>query len=126
MVSWASKNFPIRTHLGHGFENITVQELYKRLKEDHDIFILDVRTLPEYKNDGHIEGSTLIPIQVLAKKLHEIKSKKNIKVYIICHTGGRSAYASELLLKSGFKKVVNVVGGMEAWKRLNYPYTAKK
>ncbi len=126
MVSWASKNYPIRHRLGKGFENITVQKLYQRLKKDPDIFILDVRTLREYRNDGHIKNSTLIPIQVLARKLHEIKSKRNVKVYIICHTGGRSTYASELLLKSGFKNVVNVLGGMEAWKKLNYPYTAKK
>ncbi len=122
MVSWASKSYPIKHHLGRGFENITVQELHRRLKRDPEIFILDVRTLPEYKNDGHIEDSTLIPIQVLARKLHEIRDKKNIRVYIICHTGGRSTYASDLLLKSGFKKVTNVLGGMEAWKRLNYPY----
>ncbi len=126
MVSWASKSYPIRHRLGRGFENITVQELYRRLKRDPEIFILDVRTLSEYNKDGHIKDSTLIPIQVLARKLHEIRDKKNVRVYIICHTGGRSTYASDLLLKSGFKKVTNVLGGMEAWKRLNYPYKTKK
>jgi adenylyltransferase/sulfurtransferase len=32
-----------------------------------------------------------------------------------CHTGQRSAYAAAVLRQMGFKKVRNLIGGIDAW-----------
>ncbi|MDH4127756.1 MAG: rhodanese-like domain-containing protein [Spirochaetota bacterium] len=106
---------------GSGFKNISVDELYEKVKKDGNIFILDVRTDNEYLNDGHIKGSKLIPVQVIKERLSEINDNKNNEIYVICRSGGRSSNASEILFKKGFKKVYNVLGGMNAWKSKKYP-----
>ena len=36
-----------------------------------------------------------------------------------CAGGGRSADAAEILVKKGFKNVVNLTGGFSAWKKAN-------
>jgi len=33
--------------------------------------------------------------------------------------GGRSSDAAEILVKKGFKNVVNLIGGFTAWKKAN-------
>ncbi len=106
--------------------NVTVQELQKRRHANPDLFILDVRTPKEYYKDGHIKGSKLIPTYELAKRIGEIKDKKDKEVYVICHSGSRSVGSSNALDQMGFKKVYNVLGGMSAWKRRRFPVAKGK
>lgn len=82
-----------------------------------EIFILDVRTQEEY-DAGHIEDSTLIPVQVIDKRLDEIPKDKKILVY--CRTGHRSVQASEILVNNGFKEVYNMKGGIIGWTDAGY------
>ncbi len=100
------------------FQNITVQEVKKTLNAKSDIILLDVRTPDEYAVE-HIKGSTLIPVQELANRLKELSPKKKIIVY--CKAGSRSLSASEILANNGFKHVLNMEGGINAWKTAGFP-----
>lgn len=91
---------------------ITVEELKKRMDRGDDIFILDVREPNEYQI-CRLEGSTLIPLGQLPARMHELDSAKEIIVH--CKLGGRSAKACDALRQAGFRKVKNVVGGIDAW-----------
>lgn len=82
-----------------------------------EVFILDVRTQEEY-DAGHIKGSTLIPLQVLDKRLGEIPKDRKILVY--CRTGHRSTQASEILVNNGFAQVYNMKGGIVEWINAGY------
>ncbi len=82
-----------------------------------EVFILDVRTQEEY-DAGHIKGSTLIPLQVIDKRLNEIPKDRKILVY--CRTGHRSAQASEILANNGFTQVYNMKGGITGWTNAVY------
>jgi sulfur-carrier protein adenylyltransferase/sulfurtransferase len=96
---------------GHGADEITVEELKKRLDEHTDIFILDVREPHEYEIANL--GGYLIPLNDLANRVNELDSSKEIVVH--CASGIRSARAVNFLAEVGFKKVRNLVGGINAW-----------
>lgn len=76
-----------------------------------------MRTQEEY-DEGHIKGSTLIPVQELDKRLSEIP--RDTKMLVYCRAGHRSAQASEILVNNGFKEVYNMKGGIEEWIKAGY------
>jgi rhodanese-related sulfurtransferase len=76
--------------------------------------LLDVREPWEY-GKARIEGSRLIPMRELPARIAEIDGERD--VVTICHHGGRSMQAAMFLEKQGFKRVHNLVGGIDAWSR---------
>jgi phage shock protein E len=80
--------------LGFGNKTNDIQEYIQK-----EAVILDVRTIEEY-NDGHINGSKNIALQVLNNEISEIK-KWNKPVIACCRSGMRSAQATTLLNKNG-------------------------
>jgi glyoxylase-like metal-dependent hydrolase (beta-lactamase superfamily II)/rhodanese-related sulfurtransferase len=88
------------------------------------VFVLDVRNLDEYGGElGHIEGSVLIPVHELARRLSEIESHREKAVITVCRSGGRSHTAAGILMQAGFTDVASMDGGMLKWNRLGYPVT---
>lgn len=71
-------------------------------------FILDVREPEEYEA-GHIEGSTLIPLNTLRDHLGELPRDKEIIIY--CRVGLRAYLGARILMPHGFEKVKNLSGG---------------
>jgi rhodanese-related sulfurtransferase len=99
--------------------NMRVNELNDRINANTGIYVLDVRTHEEYTQDGHVKGSTLIPLPELATRLAEIPKDRPIAAF--CRSGNRSKVAQDLLLQNGFTDVTNVVGGIGAWRNANLP-----
>src|SRR6202041_1650500 len=94
-----------------GVPEIQVEELKRRLDAGENLFVLDVREPHEYQIcniNGH-----LIPLGDLPNRVHELDSSREIVVH--CKMGGRSAKAVAFLQQSGFKKVHNLAGGINAW-----------
>ena len=89
------------------------KEAYTLLQSDKEVVLLDVRT-PEEFAQGHIEGSTLIPLQTLESNLTLLSDAKNKKIIVYCHSGNRSVAASRILVQNGFKPL-NMKGGITAW-----------
>jgi len=90
---------------------ITPEELKQKLDHKEDVFILDVREPHEYEI-CNLEGY-LIPLGELPNRMNELDSSKEIVAH--CHTGVRSGRAVEFLREVGFRKIKNLVGGIEAW-----------
>jgi molybdopterin/thiamine biosynthesis adenylyltransferase/rhodanese-related sulfurtransferase len=90
---------------------ITPEELKAKLDRKDDVFILDVRE-PHEVEISNI-GGYLIPLGELPNRVNELDSSKEIVAY--CHTGRRSQRAVDFLREAGFKKIKNLVGGIEAW-----------
>lgn len=84
----------ILDRLGFGNKTNEIQEYLEK-----GAVILDVRTIEEY-NEGHIEGSKSIALQVLNSKITEIK-KWNKPVIACCRSGMRSAQATSILNQNG-------------------------
>jgi adenylyltransferase/sulfurtransferase len=88
-----------------------VEELKRRLDAKEDLFVLDVREPHEYQICNI--GGHLIPLNDLPNRVNELDSSREIVVH--CKMGGRSAKAVAFLQQSGFKKVHNLAGGINAW-----------
>lgn len=94
---------------------------YKELRENgSDMSVLDVRTPAEYAA-GHIEGSKNINFlgPDFEKEISGLDKDKDILVY--CRTGGRSRAAALALRKAGFKKILDLEGGIKAWEASGLP-----
>ncbi len=92
--------------------NIEVTDLKAKIDRGDNFRLIDVREVHEFQI-GRIPGSTLIPLGELPKRLSELNPEDEIVVH--CKMGGRSAKAADLLRAQGFKRVINVTGGILAW-----------
>ena len=83
--------------------------------------LLDVRTPEEYQEE-HLVNAKLANInddETFEKVAATLNKEK--PVYVYCHSGRRSAKAAKNLKEKGFKTVVNLDGGIEAWKEADMP-----
>ena len=90
---------------------ISPRDLKSRLDRGDDLFILDVREPHEFQIcnlNGH-----LIPLGELPRRVHELDSSREIVAH--CRSGKRSAEAVDFLRKAGFRKILNLKGGILAW-----------
>ena len=111
MHSWRTAGKPIET-----MQQITVHEL-KRALEDEAIEVLDVRQPAEWES-GHIEDSEFITGAEMPERADEAPEGP---LAVLCGSGFRSSVIASLLAARGRTDVVNVIGGMSAWRRAGYP-----
>jgi rhodanese-related sulfurtransferase len=81
--------------------------------------LYDVRTPAEYA-EGHVPGTTLVPLQELQAREAEFEGDKDKTIYLICRSGGRSGQAAQYLASKGYD-VVNIQGGTSAWIQAGHP-----
>jgi molybdopterin/thiamine biosynthesis adenylyltransferase/rhodanese-related sulfurtransferase len=94
-----------------GIPEITARDLKARQDRGDDLFILDVREPHEYQI-CNLNGK-LIPLGELPRRVNELDSSREMVVH--CRSGKRSADAIMFLQKAGFKKLLNLKGGVLAW-----------
>jgi len=99
-------------------ENIDAKK-FKALSEKGDGIILDVRTTEEI-NQGHIKNASFIDFYDTEFKNKLDMMRKDVPVFVYCKVGGRSSQAAEMMMKSGFKKVYQLDGGIMAWQQNNF------
>ena len=99
------------TPVQNGIPQVTAVELKKRLDNNDDIFVLDVREPHEYQIANL--GAKLIPLGDLPARAGELDKDRETIVH--CKSGGRSQKAAEFLAQNGFKKVWNLAGGITGW-----------
>jgi hydroxyacylglutathione hydrolase len=110
--AWKDAGLPLGT-----IPQITVNELHSRLESD-DLKVLDVRREPEW-DAAHIEGATWWPLDNFKVSAPEIDHHVTLAVH--CKSGYRSIIASSLLQRAGFRNILNVVGGFDAWQQAKLP-----
>ena len=102
---------------GPSVPSISAEELNEKLKFGKHPLVLDVRQPEEFRT-GHITGAKLMPLNELPRKMSELP--KGREIVCICASGSRSSSAAKTLAKEGFN-VLNVQGGMLAWRRAKLP-----
>ncbi|MGH9451703.1 MAG: molybdopterin-synthase adenylyltransferase MoeB [Terriglobia bacterium] len=91
---------------------ITPVELKQLMDSGRAPVLIDVREPHEFQI-CRIPGSTLIPLGDVPARMNELNSADDIVMH--CRSGARSAQAVGLLMKSGFRKIKNLKGGILAW-----------
>jgi glyoxylase-like metal-dependent hydrolase (beta-lactamase superfamily II)/rhodanese-related sulfurtransferase len=85
-----------------------------------EVTLLDVRSPQEFDGpEGHVAGSLAIPLPELEARAGQIPTGR--PVVVLCHSGSRSALATQKLLKAGHRQVANLHGGLRAWTAQGYP-----
>ena len=82
--------------------------------------LLDVRSQAEF-DSGHILDARHVPQDQLAATGEALKKLKDKVVITCCESGMRSGAATRVLQGKGFTKVVNLKGGLQAWRAENLP-----
>ena len=105
----------------------------KKLYDNKEITLIDVRDIRELWKEGTIENSKHIPRGMLefwldpestyyqSNKIKEIK-----KMVLFCALGWRSALAAKSLVDMGFANVAHVDGGFDALKKSGLKVIAKE
>lgn len=106
-------------------KNINVDEFEKAIEQlDENEVLLDVRSKKEVKG-GYIKGMQNIDFYAsdFEEKIASLDKSKTYYVY--CAAGGRSTKAANTMQKNGIKNVVNLNGGITAWKNKGKTVTTK-
>ncbi len=101
---------------------IDINTLKQRLDNNEELLILDVRTAEDYSGEqGHIAGSTLLPVEELEQRIEELQKYREKPVITICRTDRKSAKAAQILTQKGFTDVYVAKMGMTDWNKQGYP-----
>jgi glyoxylase-like metal-dependent hydrolase (beta-lactamase superfamily II)/rhodanese-related sulfurtransferase len=101
---------------------LSAQEIAAKLREGDRPLVLDVREPEEFVGElGHVEGALLVPLDALERRLPKLAGYVDRPVVLACRAGARSATAAAILRRAGFRNVMNLRGGMLAWKAAGFP-----
>lgn len=82
--------------------------------------MVDVRTRAEFES-GHVIDARHLPQEQVAQAAESLKKFREKIVIACCESGMRSGAATRVLKNQGFTKVVNLRGGLQAWRAENLP-----
>ncbi len=101
---------------------ITPAELGKMLDAGESPLILDVRSVLELQEDpAIIRGAIHVAMEDLEVKHEELSRDREIVIYCDCPNEASSAKTALLLRRKGYTRVRPLLGGIEAWRKANYP-----
>ena len=107
--------FPaLRNLVRMSYASISAVELAERLKTGEPINLIDVREQFEF-DIARIEGARLCPLSDFQKSFGEAAIPSSAEIVVMCHHGVRSAHVCRYLMQSGFERVFNLDGGIDAW-----------
>jgi rhodanese-related sulfurtransferase len=93
-------------------QDISVEQLAEWRASGRNFILLDVRE-PFEVAAAALPGALYIPMREIHARLDELDPQADIAV--LCHHGGRSEHVARFLNASGFERVHNVDGGIEAY-----------
>jgi rhodanese-related sulfurtransferase len=82
--------------------------------------LLDVRSKAEF-DAGHVIDARHVPQEQLGGSGETLKKYRDKVVIACCESGMRSGAATRVLKAQGFTRVVNLRGGLQAWRAENLP-----
>ena len=112
MLGWIERGWSFAT-----LPQVSVSELAARLASGDGPAVLDVRADGEWRQ-GHIEGAHHLMGGEVPQRLADLPGGP---LAILCGGGYRSTVVASFLQRAGRQDVINVTGGMGAWKRAGLP-----
>lgn len=98
-------------------KSITPKELQQWVENKKDFQLIDVREPDEHEYFNI--GGELVPLGEITSYIHKIDLNKPVVLY--CRKGIRSQFAIQKLQgKLPFDNLYNLIGGVEAWNRIEH------
>ncbi len=113
-----------------GIPEVNCDEVFKAISSDEfknnlskgkqRVRLIDVRQPQEFNNElGHVPGSELITLGPALTEFLQ-NGNRDEEIVFICRSGGRSGNATAESIQLGYKKTMNLVGGMIRWNEKNF------
>ncbi len=108
-------------------DNLSPDEVAAELKTG-SVTLVDIREAEERLERGHLPGAIHAPRGMLefyadpTSPYYLPVFDPNARVILMCASGGRSALATETLLRMGYRNVAHLDGGLKAWIAQGLPY----
>ena len=111
-------------------EGISVEEIHRRMEQDSDALIVDVRDASDVPSTGlAARGQNIslgmLPIKADTELPEEFRDAglqdRSRQIIVTCQLGMNAARGAKLLKDMGFNNVSYMNGGMEAWKAAELP-----
>ena len=108
------------------YERVTAEEAHRRVSEDGAVLV-DTRSPDQQNRQGFVLGAEHHPLSTLLWRLDPDCPTSNEKipldreVILICREGYSSSLAAAQLIRLGFERATDVIGGVEAWKAAGLP-----
>lgn len=93
-------------------DQITVHDLKAKMDNGEKFILVDVRTQNEL-DICRFDNAVHIPLHLLTIRFHELD--RDAEIILTCHHGGRSMQAAQFLVNQGYRRVANLMGGIDAW-----------
>ncbi len=93
-------------------DEISAIDLAARITNGTAPVIIDVREQWEF-DLAHVAESILIPLSTLPSAIGQLDPAA--EYVMLCHHGMRSEMGANFLRSQGFERVLNLVGGIDAW-----------
>ncbi len=107
---------------------LSPEEAQRRMQEDPNTLVLDVRDPSDVGSTGIIPGATNVSLGTLPYKADQESDSRDDRlqdhdqpVITTCKVGGQAALAAKLLKDMGFKNVSAIEGGTQGWKAAGLP-----
>lgn len=100
--------------------SVTPQDLVRLVNQN--VLVIDLRPPDKYKA-GHVQGARQMSGEELLKAGESLKKHKEKVVVVYDDTGSLGNSAVRHLTSQGFKRVVNLRGGLAAWRSEHLPLT---
>lgn len=113
------ESYPLQVNLIEIYKNEQIdyihidQEEARRMMNDEEVIILDVRTNEEYLEE-HIVDAILLPYDTISNRAEEMLLDKDATILVYCRSGNRSKIACEYLVDLGYKNIYEM-GGINTW-----------
>jgi rhodanese-related sulfurtransferase len=111
----ACKTVGVSTTAG-GYAEVSPTIANEMILDTRQVVILDSRPAAEYRGpSGHIAGAISAPFDTIEKQLPELLPYQNDTVLVYGANATDGELAARLLSLAGFRNVVHVAGGLDAW-----------
>jgi rhodanese-related sulfurtransferase len=100
--------------------SVSPQELIRLMNQG--ALVLDLRKQQEFAA-GHIGGARQMDSGKILDASESLKKHKEKLLVVYCDTGSVGGAAARQLTAQGFKRALNLRGGLNAWRAENLPVT---
>jgi rhodanese-related sulfurtransferase len=112
------------SRLFRGYKELSPHGLTLLINRDSPLLV-DLSSSQDYER-GHIPGARHVPLSQFDPENKDLAKVKELPVAVYCKDGNASANAAARLVKTGFKHVYWLGGGLSAWRGADLPTVTGK
>jgi rhodanese-related sulfurtransferase len=104
-----------------GYAEVSPTVANEMMLDSRQVVILDIRPPNVFRGPhGYIAGALSVPFETIERQLPELLPYANDTVLVYGDNDTDGAVAAKILTVAGFRNVVHIAGGLDAWIERGY------